>query len=298
MPISAPMATRFLMLALLCTSQAAASRWQRIVKGASSLPSQPVLADGSPLPGGATPPQPRPMMGADSPALHTDRQLHIQVAAEHLDTSSTVPSANSTSQPHSFSDKQQEQSHVAERHRNSHKATVNATVEPAGTQPQQQAPALVSRERPASLALNVKGPHSPQVAQLLSRARQDLAHFKNGISQAMVEQVGVYASPFLAPVPCIRDGLYSGMAQWFNPSSLPCAGLLYWQLSGLSSSDHQQSVVCGEWTCIKQLRLQLAGHCAVLTPCCELLDLVMLLAVCALLITTARHTWRRLHACR
>ena len=84
---------------------------------------------------------------------------------------------------------------MAERHRTSQKATVNLTVEPAGTQPQQQAAASVSLERPASFALNVKGPHSPQVAQLLGRARQDLAHFKNGISQAMVEQVSVHAGP-------------------------------------------------------------------------------------------------------
>lgn len=83
---------------------------------------------------------------------------------------------------------------MAERHRNSQKATVNFTADPAGREPKQQAAALVSMERPASLALNVKGPHSPQVAQLLGRARQDLAHFKNGISQAMVEQVSVHAS--------------------------------------------------------------------------------------------------------
>ena len=269
------MATRFLMLALLCTSQAAASRWQRIVKGASSLPSQQVLADGSPMPDGASPPQPRPMMGADSPALHTDRQLHIQVATEHLDTSPTVPSANSTSHPHSFSDKQQEQSHVAERHKNSHKATVNLTADPAGTQPQQQAAALVSMERPASLALNVKGPHSPQVAQLLSRARQDLAHFESGISQAMVEQVGVYASPCWFLFHATRGDPHSGTAQQFDPPFLPCAGLLYWQLSGLPSADHQQSVICGKWTpaqssCAKQLRLQLAAYSAALAPCCVL----------------------------
>ena len=109
---------------------------------------------------------------------------------------------------------------MAERHRNSHKATVNVTVEPAGTLPQQQAPPLVSMERPASLALNVKGPHSPQVAQLLSRARQDLAHFQNGISQAMVEQVSVCASPAGSCGMHQRwPPDHSGTAQRFNPPS-------------------------------------------------------------------------------